>query len=96
MSRTSENKLQAVEVVEVFPNRRGYSRRPTLTTARGIRKELAATYLEFRRGEIDEPHAKTATFILRTALEAVAATEIEARLDALEGKTINIEGEIEC
>jgi hypothetical protein len=95
MRSTSENKLQAVEVVEVFPNRRGYSRRPTLTTARGIRKELAMTYLEFRRGEIDEPHAKTATFILRTALEAVAATEIEARLDALEGKTIS-KGETEC
>jgi len=95
MRRTSETRPQVVEVVEIIPNRRGYSRRPTLTTARGIRKELAATYLEFRRGEIDEPHAKTATFILRTALEAVAATEIEARLDALEGKIVS-KGEIEC
>jgi hypothetical protein len=66
-----------------------------LTTARGIRKELAATYLEFRRGEIDEPHAKTATFILRTALEALAATEIEARLEALEGRA-HTEGDGEC
>ena len=93
MPKVSENRPQVVEVVEVFPNRRGYSRRPSLTTARGIRKELAATYLEFRRGEIDEPHAKTATFILRTALEAVAATEIEARLEALEGKPTVTEGE---
>jgi hypothetical protein len=83
-------------VVEVFPNRRGYSRRPTLTTARGIRKELAMTYLEFRRGEIDEQHAKTATFLLRTLLEALAATDIETRLEALEGKTVNIEGDSEC
>jgi len=94
MRRAPETKPQVVEVIEIIPNRRGYSRRPTLTTARGIRKELAATYLEFRRGEIDEPHAKTATFILRTALEAVAATEIESRLAALEGgKPINNEGD---
>jgi len=96
VSRASESRPQVVEVVEVFPNRRGYSRRPTLTTARGIRKELAATYLEFRRGEIDEPHAKTATFILRTALEAVAATELEGRIERLEGKTVNTEGDGEC
>jgi hypothetical protein len=83
------------EVIEIIPNRRGYSRRPTLTTARGIRKELAATYLEFRRGEVDEQHAKTAAFLLRTALEALAATEIETRLAMLEGKTVN-EGETEC
>jgi hypothetical protein len=83
-------------VVEIFPNRRGYSRRPTLTNAKGVRRELAATYLEFRRGEIDEPHAKTATFILRTALEALAATEFETRLESLEGRAINSEGETEC
>jgi hypothetical protein len=83
-------------VVEVIPNRRGYTRRPALTTARGIRKELAATYTEFRRGEIDEPHARTAAFLLRTMLEALAATEIEARVAVLEGKAVNIEGEIEC
>jgi hypothetical protein len=95
MRKAPESKPQIIEVVEVFPNRRGYSRRPTLTTARGIRKELAATYLEFRRGEIDEPHAKTAAFLLRTMLEALAASEIESRLAVLEGKTIS-KGEIEC
>jgi hypothetical protein len=84
-----------VEVIEIIPNRRGYSSRPTLTTARGIRKELAMLYMEHRPGEIDEPHAKTATFILRTMLEALAATEFETRLEALEGKTIS-KGEIEC
>jgi hypothetical protein len=96
MRKTSETKPQVVEVVEIIPNRRGYSRRPTLTNARGVRREIAATYLEFRRGEIDEQHAKTATFLLRTLLEAVAATEFETRLAALEGRTINIEGETEC
>jgi hypothetical protein len=95
MRNTSETKPQVVEVIEIIPNR-GYSRRPTLTTARGIRKELAMLYMEHRRGEISESHAKTATFLLRTLLEAVAATEFETRLAALEGKTINIEGETEC
>jgi hypothetical protein len=96
MRKTSETKPQVVEVIEIIPNRRGYSRRPTLTTARGIRKELAMLYMEHRRGEISESHVKTATFLLRTLLEAVAATEFETRLAALEGKTINIEGETEC
>jgi len=96
VSRASESRPQVVGVVEVFPSRRGYSRRPTLTTARGIQRELASLYLALRLGEVDEPRARTATFILRTLLEALAATEIEARLAALEGKTVINEGDDQC
>ncbi|MDD2743772.1 MAG: hypothetical protein PHV02_16015 [Rhodocyclaceae bacterium] len=62
----------------------GYVRKPSLGTARGIRRELAQTYLEFRRGQIDAEQTKTATFVLRTLLEAVKLDEIERRLIELE------------
>ncbi len=64
-----------------------YIRRPALGTARGIRRELAQTYLEFRRGQIDAETTKTAVFTLRTILEAVRTDEIESRLAQLEEQT---------
>lgn len=70
-----------------------YRRRPTLTSARGIRKELAGLYLEHRRGEIDCDHARTAAFILRTLLEAVRTDELERRVESLEGITVKWVGD---
>lgn len=78
---------KAVEVIEgeiVSASRTGYSRRPSLGTARGVRRELAALYLELRRGEIDERHATSAAYLLRCVLESIRLDEIEQRLTALE------------
>jgi hypothetical protein len=63
-----------------------FKRRPSLGTARGVRRELAAVYLEFRRNQIDAETAKTAGFILRTLLESIRMDEIERRIEALENK----------
>lgn len=79
--------LQLIEG-EVLPaSRGGFARRPALGSARGVRRELAATYLELRRGEITEDHARTAAFILRCCLESLRIDEIEQRLTAIEKGT---------
>jgi hypothetical protein len=73
---------------ELLPAKRGgFSRRPALGTARGIRRELAACYLEFRRGDLDTEQAKTAGFLLRCLLESIRTDEIERRLCQLEDMT---------
>ncbi|TSE29339.1 hypothetical protein LCC91_05355 [Tepidimonas taiwanensis] len=78
---------QPIDVqLEILDPAPGYRRRPTLTNARGIRRELAAVYGEFRRGSIDAKTATTAGFLLRTLLEATRVDELEERLTALEEK----------
>lgn len=81
MKNVTESRGAAMEG-DLIP---AFNRRPSLGTARGIRRELAAVYLEFRRGEIDCDQAKTAGFLLRTLLESVRLDEIEQRIQALEG-----------
>lgn len=73
---------------ELLPAKRGgFIRRPSLGTARGVRRELAAVYLEFRRGGLDTEQAKTAGFLLRCLLESIRTDEIERRLCLLEEMT---------
>jgi len=82
----SEEVEQAIEG-EILPaNRAVYARRPSLGNARGVRRELAALYLELRRGEIDERHATSGAYLLRCILESIRIDEIEQRLTALEEK----------
>jgi hypothetical protein len=59
-------------------------RRFRLGDARGVRRELAALYAEFRNGVIDADTARTGAFVLRTVLESIRVDEIESRLNALE------------
>lgn len=81
---TPEDMPQLIEG-ELLPAKPGgYVRKPSLGTARGVRRELAAVYLEFRRGELDTEQTKTAGFVLRCLLEAIRTDEIERRLIELE------------
>lgn len=84
----SENRTQLVDaqVGILDPAPGAYRRRPALTDARGVRRELASVYLEFRRGELDARQANTAAFLLRCLLEAIRTDDLEARLSALEQK----------
>jgi hypothetical protein len=59
-------------------------RRFRLTDARGVRRELAALYAEFRNGEVDSDTARTGGFLLRTLLESIRTDVIEERITALE------------
>lgn len=77
----------ALEGEVISACRTGYARRPSLGTARGVRRELAALYLELRRGEIDEKHATSAAYLLKTILEAIRLDEIETRLARLEERS---------
>jgi hypothetical protein len=79
-----EESAQALEGELIVATGGIYKRKPSLGTARGIRRELASVYLEFRRGELDTDQTKTATYVLRTLLEAVRTDEIEQRLIQLE------------
>lgn len=65
----------------------GKRRRFRLTDARGIRRELAGMYSEFRNGQIDGNTARTAAFVLRCLLESIRVDEIEKRLTDLERKS---------
>lgn len=62
-------------------------RRFRLTDARGVRRELAAVYADFRNGVIDPNQARAAGYLLQCLLESIRTDEIEQRLTELEGKT---------
>lgn len=59
-------------------------KRIPLTNARGVRRELAATYHRLHNGEIDCDLARSGAFILRCLLEALRVDDLEARLTRLE------------
>ena len=85
---TAPDDLPQILDGELLPAKRGgFIRRPSLGNARGIRRELAACYLEFRRGDLDTEQAKTAGFLLRCLLESIRTDEIERRLAELEERT---------
>lgn len=84
--KAPENLPELLDAAPVVAGPGGFKRRPALGTARGIRRELAAVYLELRRGAIDLETAKASGFLLRTLLEAVRTDEIERRIDALENR----------
>lgn len=84
MAKPSENKQQLIEASSQVVVLGGFRRKPSLGTARGIRRELASVYLELRRGDIDIETAKASGFLLRTLLEAVRSDEIERRICELE------------
>jgi hypothetical protein len=62
-------------------------KRVRLTDARGVRRELAALYAEFRNGAVDAEQAKTGGFLLRCLLESIRCDELETRLAKLEDQT---------
>jgi hypothetical protein len=62
------------------------SRHLRLTTARALRRELAAVYAAFRRGDLSSEQTKTSVYVLRTLGEMLRLDEIESRLAALEQK----------
>ncbi|MCX8085606.1 MAG: hypothetical protein N3C63_01760 [Rhodocyclaceae bacterium] len=82
-----EKAADALEGEIISASRTGYARRPSLGTARGVRRELAALYLELRRGQIDERHATASAYLLRCVLESIRLDEIEQRLTALEQRS---------
>lgn len=81
----SRKASQTIEGELILASGGVFKRKPSLGTARGIRRELASVYLEFRRGDIEADTAKTCGFILRTLLEAVRTDELESRITELEG-----------
>jgi hypothetical protein len=92
--RTGTEKLpQALvgELIPFAPPPVPKVRRFRLTSARGIRRELAAIYTELRNGELDNETARTAAFILRCTLESIRTDEIESRLTALENLPMDSE-----
>lgn len=62
-------------------------RRFRLTDARGVRRELAALYADFRNNVIDPNQARAAGYLLHCLLESIRTDEIEQRLTELERKT---------
>lgn len=82
--KAPENLPELIDAAPQVQIMGGFRRRPGLGTARGIRREIAATYLELRRGEIDLDTAKASGFLLRCLLEAVRLDELEKRIEALE------------
>lgn len=62
-------------------------RRFLLTSARGVRRELASLYAQLRNHDIDFDEARTGAFVLRCLLESLRIDEIEQRLTALEDRT---------
>lgn len=59
-------------------------RRFRLTSARGVRKELAGLYGELRSGKVQPEVARAGGFILRTVLESLRLDEVERTLEQLE------------
>ena len=55
-----------------------------LKSAIDCRRELAKTYRQFRRGEIDDRTAKTSTYMLQALVGIIREHDIEKRIDALE------------
>jgi hypothetical protein len=83
----SEADTQALEGELILASKTPVKRkRFRLTTARGIRRELAGVYDQFRNGDIDSDTAKTATYILRTCGELLRLDEIEQRITQLENR----------
>jgi len=64
-------------------------RRFRLTDARGVRRELAALYADFRNGEIDPNQARAAGYLLHCLLESIRTDEIERRLSDLEKASLS-------
>jgi hypothetical protein len=80
------NIVQALDGVHIpaTPAPLAKARRFRLGDARGVRRELAALYSEFRNGKIDSDVARTGAFVLRCVLESIRTDEIEQRLNILE------------
>ena len=62
------------------------TRRRTLQTARDIQRELARLYWELREGLVDPALGGRLCFVLMSLLRAVETSDIEARVERLEGK----------
>jgi len=81
-------KAQPIEG-ELIPAQTGgmrQSRHLRLTSARALRRELAAVYAQFRNGALSSEQTKTSVYVLRTLGEMLRLDEIESRLAALEQK----------
>ena len=74
------------ELLPADPAPQPKRRRFRLTSAHGIRRELAALYGEFRNGDIDAEAARASAFILRCLLESLRIDEIDQRLKTLEAQ----------
>jgi hypothetical protein len=58
-----------------------------LKTAIDCRRELARTYRQYRRGEIDDREAKTSGYLLQTLVGIIREGDLDARISALEEMT---------
>jgi hypothetical protein len=56
----------------------------TLKSAIDCRRELAKTYRQYRKGEIDEKVAKTSTYMLNVLVGIIRDNGFEERLTELE------------
>jgi hypothetical protein len=63
-----------------------------LSTARAIRRELGRVYTETRRGKLPPEVATKLVYILDKARAMVEASDLEARLDALEARADRLGG----
>lgn len=68
---------------------RGRMPRIRLTSARDIRRELAALYRHARHGQLDAARACRLAFLLNSLLHAIEMTDIEHRLRALEQRGVD-------
>lgn len=86
-----ENSEQALEGQLILANNpKKAAPRPRkffLTSARAVRRELAAVYARLDRGDIDEDNAKARVVVLRAITESLRLDEIEKRLTSLESST---------
>ena len=58
---------------------------PTHITAQIVKKLLLRTYRRYKSGEISEHEALKETAILNSLLKAIEVSDIEARLEKIEG-----------
>lgn len=62
----------------------GFRRKPRLTSVRGVRREMAALYLDLLHGRVSQKVAGSANGILLGIARTLESQELEERIDALE------------
>jgi hypothetical protein len=69
------------------------TRRPRLTTLRGVRRELSVLYTELRTGVVNAGVAGRAAFILNSITKVLEVELLERRIDALERRADSLPGQ---
>ena len=59
-----------------------------LVTSGDMKTEIARVYRQARRGQLDTSEGTRLVYMLRVLLTAIETTDVERRLDALEGADV--------